>query len=437
MSRLKILLISPFDSTYRYKKGNFGKSVRYASITLTTLAALVPEYLKAEIKIIDEGVEYFNGRFDADLVGISAVTASADRAYYLAGLAKKSGITTVLGGSHPTLMPQEAVNHADAIVVGFAEESWPKLLADWQKGRLKKIYHQRKNLILENLPFPRRDLLKRNAYLIKNTIITSRGCPCGCTFCAIPEMWGKGFYHRPLNDVIEEIKRMPSKKILFLDPNLNGDKLYFEKLLDLLIPLKIQWAGLATINVAEDDNLLKKVKDSGCIGLLIGFESVEQLSLNQYGKRFNNVSDYKEYVGKLHQNKIRVMGCFVFGFDNEDKSIFQKTIDFVKEIDLDLVRYSILTPFPGTAIFNQFEKENRILTKNWSRYNQEEVVFEPKNMTTGELQAGLYFAWKNSYDYSSIIKKSMGAKRNKLLTLIANFGLRKYAYRLEKCNLNR
>lgn len=429
---MKILLILPRDQTYQHRKGIFRRSLRYAPLTLTTLAALVPKELNAQVEIVDEGVDVLDMQRASrvDLVGISAVTATAPRAYMLADYLRGKRVTVVLGGVHPTLMPDEALLHADSVVMGFAEESWPQLLEDFAGRGLKRSYKASADLRLDGLPLPRRELLKRSAYITTNTVQASRGCPNKCSFCTIPEVWGAQCYHRPIREVGQEIESMGARDILFLDPSLTEDKEYAKKLFQALIPLNIRWAGLSTIKVAEDKELLDLAVKSGCRGLLIGFETISQNALDQSGKHFSSVTKYKDAVARLQGLGIVVLGCFMFGFEDEDASIFKRTVDFANEIKVDILRYAVFTPFPGTKAYAALKKEGRILSDDWSLYDNEHVVFRPARMSAEELQQGLYFAWKHSYTMKSLYRRFRGMRHFHLLSLMVNLGFRYYGQQL-------
>ena len=428
---MNILLVNPGDSTYRYDGSAFKRSLNYYALTLPTLAALVPAQLNASIRIVDEGVEPLKGLEDADLVGITAVTASAPRAYEIAAQARALGKTVVLGGPHVTLMPDEAEQHADAIVTGFAEKSWPRLLDDFTQSRLKQRYAQADEAIdLSDLPLPRRDLLHLDRYLSAPVVLASRGCPNACSFCAIPLLWGRSFHHRPVPSVIAEIRALHTKTVLFIDPSLAEDTAYARELMEAIVPLKIRWAGLTTIKLALDDSLLDLAQRSGCLGLLIGFETLSETSLKSINKRASSAKRYLQAIHAMHDRNIRVLGTFVFGLDDDDDEVFRRTVDFVDEARMDLVRYSVFTPFPGTPIFKALEQEERILTRDWSRYNTENVVFHPKRMSPEQLTEGLKQAWAQTYSLSSIVKRAGLSRPDRLFALAANFGFRFYGQRV-------
>jgi radical SAM superfamily enzyme YgiQ (UPF0313 family) len=429
---MRIVLILPHDSTYRYKTGTFKRSLRYPPLTLTILAALVPPELNAEIQIVDEGVESLKGDFQADLVGISALTATAPRAYALADEIRQRGIPVVLGGIHPTVLPNEAIQHADSVVIGFAEESWPRLLRDFAQGKLERFYISSAPISLANLPFPRRDLLKRRAYVTMNTIMATRGCPNRCSFCSIPIARQGHYYLRPYEDVVEEIKQMEGRRFIFLDPNPTENVRYITKLYQALIPLDIKWVGLSCTKIARNKELLDLAARSGCFGLLLGFETVSQDALVQSNKSFNRVTEYRDIVNELHDRGISVLGCFIFGFDTDDETVFERTLEFIDQAGIDLLRYTIFTPFPGTPVYNDLNREGRIIEPNWQYYDYEHVVFRPSRIDPEKLQERVAWIWRETYSLKSIMKRMARTELTKWENLVYNLGFRHHALELNR-----
>jgi radical SAM superfamily enzyme YgiQ (UPF0313 family) len=405
--------------------------MRYAPLTLTTLAALVPPEIPTEVRILDEGVDEIDAdRLEADLVGISAITGTAPRAYEIARRLRRRGLPVVLGGVHPTLMPEEAGRHADSVVVGYAEESWPALIRDFAGGRMARRYDQSPNLSLRDLPFPRRDLYETSRVNVAHTLEATRGCIYQCDFCVVPSAWGRPL-QKPIGDVVADIQQMHAKRVVFLDLNLIADVPYAKELFRALIPLRIQWGGLVTTTIAEDADLLDLAERSGCRGLLIGFESLNRASLIETRKAFNLRCDYHEVVRRIRDRRIALMGCFVFGFDHDTKDSFDETVDFVMDARMDLPRYAIAVPFPGTALFKRLKREDRITTEDWSLYDGQHVVFEPKNMTAATLLEGTRRAWKKTYSYHSMWKRLSGSRTRLPIAVPANIGYRFYAYHLD------
>ncbi len=435
VQRLKIALISPKGPLYRHRGGIWRKSLRYMPLTLPTLASLVPPELNAELQLIEEGIEDVPDDLDADLVGMTVITGTACRAYELAARFRRRGIAVVLGGPHVTLIPEDAQPHADAVVTGYAEESWPRLLRDFARGgaaALQKRYTQSPDLKLEGLPFPRRDLLPGKRYLTTNVFEATRGCVHNCDFCVVPAAWGRKPLQKPPEDVVADIRQKGAKKALFVDLNLISDREYAVRLFSALRPLGIKWYGLSTVLLGDDDELLALAGRSGCRGLLMGLESISPEALRQSRKGFNTPDRFKELVRKLHAHRIALQGCFVFGLDHDTPDVFQRTAEFAVEAKIDLPRFAVVTPFPNTGLYTRLLAEGRILTRNWELYDGQHVVFQPKQMSIGQLQRGVETAWKYAYRYRSIARRIIGNPSGIPLAVTANLGYRFYAHHLRQ-----
>ena len=430
---MKIALLSPRGPLYRHRTGIWRRSLRYAPLTLVTLAAYVPEELDADVSIHDEGVEDIPLDLDADVIGISCITGSSVRAYELADHYRKRGATVVLGGVHPTLMPEEAKEHADSVVVGYAEQTWPQLLRDYANNALKPYYRAKTSEVdMRNLPLPRRDLQVKSKYLFADVIEATRGCMHRCEFCVIETAWGNRPIQKPVGDVIAEIRAIGSKRLIFLDLNLIANVAYAKELFRAMIPLKLKWTGLSTVLITLDEELLDLCARSGCVGLLLGLESVSKEALTQTHKLFNTAVDYGQVIARLHERGISIMACFTFGLDGDDIGVFERTAEFCIKYSIDLPRFSIVTPFPNTPLYNRLESEGRILTKDWDLYDAQHVVFQPKNMTVEELYRGTEWAWKRVYEYGSIWKRLSKTKMNLPFVIPANIGYRFYANNLHR-----
>ncbi len=429
---MKIALLSPAGAMHRYN-GMFHKSLHYAPITLALLAALVPEELHASITVYDETAEAIPLDLDADIVAITCITGTASRCYRYADHFRSRGIQVILGGVHPSLLPEEAAAHADSIILGLGEDSFPRALRDAANGTLQKIYRQEACVDIANRPLPRKDLLKKKKYITLNTVEAVRGCNHSCSFCAYPAAFGQRVLTRPVRDVINEIRSFKGKLVIFPDVNLIADVKYAKELFSALIPLKKWWFGLTTTAIGHNDELLELFRKSGCKGLLIGFESVNQQTQQNIRKGVNHVDEYKALMDKLHDQGIMVMGCFAFGSDEDEKDVFQRTVALCVEAKIDLPRFSIITPFPGTPFYQELNEAGRIIERDWAMYDVEHCVYTPKNMTKEELESGIAWAWKEVYSIKNILKRLDLSKRRtiKSIFLALNIGYRKYAREFE------
>ena len=431
---LRIALLSPKGPLYRHRAGIFRRSLRYAPLTLPTLAALVPDDVPAELTLLDEGIEPIPDTLDADLVGMTVITGTAPRAYELADGFRSRGIPVVLGGPHVTLVPEDAAGHADSVVVGYAESSWPQLLRDFRAGTLAPRYDQDAGLDLAGTPPPRRDLIPRGRYMTRNVFEATRGCVHDCDFCVVPSAWGRRPYQKPVEEVTADIAASlgRDRRLIFVDLNLIADRAYARALFQALIPLRVQWYGLATTLLADDAELLALAQASGCRGLLIGFESILPGNVRGANKAFNRPERYALVVERLQAHGIAVYGCFVFGMDEDTPEVFEATARFAVETGIDLPRFAILTPFPGTPLFRRLEHEGRILSRDWGLYDGQHVVFQPKHLSPAELQSGTERAWRLAYSARSIWRRLRRSPAPLRVALAANLGYRYYARRLKR-----
>jgi len=431
---MRILLILPHDSTYHYR-GFFRRSISYAPLTLTSLAAMVPRELDAHIDILDEGVtspsRYDQERYD--IVGITATTSAVPRAYALAVYWKARGAYTVLGGAHATLMPDEALQHGDTVCAGLGERIWPRFLDDYAAGRPGRLYRHEFCGGDLPLPIPRRELLPSGAYMPVTTVLANRGCVNSCEFCSLTAQWGRGKLTRPLEEVVEEMTglvRQGKKRFIFLDPSMYSRRDYACHLFEALIPLRISWSGLATLDMADDREFLELAARSGCKGILSGLESMDGQTMSSIDKTLNEPRRYKEQIARFHEHGISVLGCFVFGFDRDTEAGLKRDIAEILELGIDIPRFSVLTPFPGTALFRRLEGEGRILHYDWARYDTEQVVFQPSRMSPQALQKLLHQAWNMAYSLKRIAGRALARPESALMRLSVNLGFRFYAKKL-------
>jgi radical SAM superfamily enzyme YgiQ (UPF0313 family) len=431
-SLLNIVLVSPKGPLYRHRGGIWKKSLRYQPLTLTTLAALIPKELNTKVRLIDEGVHDVPMDLEADLVGMTVITGTARRSYELSDHFRNRGIKVILGGPHVTLIPEDAQPHADSIVIGYAEDTWPQLLRDFAAGQLLPRYDQSADLSLADRPFARRDLLPSGHYLTNDVFEATRGCIHNCDFCVVPAAWGKKPYQKPVEQVIADIGQHGARKLIFVDLNIIADRAYAVQLFRALIPLQLQWYGLATVLLTNDPELLELAGRSGCRGLLMGLESISPQNLRQSHKGFNAPEKYLQVVERLHEHGIALQGCFVFGLDGDEPDVFIKTAEFAVEAKIDLPRFAVVTPFPNTTLYKRLESEGRILTKNWELYDAQHVVFQPAHMSVQELQQGVEVAWKHAYSFRSIARRICHSPAPWLVKLGTNLGYRFYAHNLNR-----
>lgn len=370
-------------------------------LTFPMLAAVTPEY--HIIKMIDERYEPIDFNEQYDLVGITAMTNEITRAYEIADEFRARGTTVILGGSHPSAVPKEAKQHADSVVIGEAEEAWPQLLLDFEKGNLQPFYQQKQPTHLHNLPSPNLSLIFRN--FMETGVQSSRGCPFGCKFCFIGNSpAGKVFRKRPIEQVVQEIKNTRQKIIIFYDSSLTVDLNHTKDLFKALRGLNKNLICLGNINTLnKDDELLRLSKEAGCIQWNIGFESVSQQSLDDVIKKTNIVDTYHQAIEKIHAYNMNVHGYFIFGFDHDTNDIFDKTWEFIKQSKIDSANFSILTPLPSTPLYKELRRQHRILTTDWSQYGYHRtVVFKTKNISEEELLEGFRTIYRQYYTWHAI-----------------------------------
>ena len=408
---MKILLIFPRiehgASTFRDKGSWTSILFGYPIITLPHLAALTPK--KYDVKLVNENYEDINFDEPVDLVGITSYTMTAPRVYEIADEFRRRGKKVVLGGYHPTALPHEAKQHADAVMLGEVELSWPAMLQDVEHGHLQPFYESNPEFDMALIPPIRRDLIRHNPLL--GAVQTSRGCPNQCEFCAIASFCKHGVKQRPVKNVAEEIKQMPNFAYIIHDPSLTVVPSYSRELFKELIHQKVKkkWVANGNANVLGkiDDEFLNLARKSGCVEWFIGFESVSQASLNGIKKTVNKVEDFKRLIKRIHDHGMTVQGGIIFGFDEDTPDIFDTTLEKLYEWQIDALEVNILTPYPGTPLFDRLEREGRILTKDWSLYNQVDVVFQPKQMTKEELFQGARKVAKEFYTIPNIVGRAL------------------------------
>ena len=430
---MKIVLILPRAGIYRFGTGAFSKFIRYSPMTLPTLAALAPADMEAQIEMYDEGVEAIHpAEITADIVGITGITGASQRMYAYADYFRSRGIYVVLGGVHSTLMPQEAAEHADTVITGHAYETWPQFLRDFKAGHpLKRYMPPEGKTDFSKFKTPLRQHMKYRGFITLNSVQAVFGCPNSCDFCVTPVVC-RQYEARPVGQVIDDIGSMRGRYMTFVDPSPIENVQYAMELYSAMIPLKKQWTGLATTRLVRHPELMDVMEQSGCKGLLIGFESLSQNTNNGIHKSFNSVDQYYELARELHKRDIAIMGCFVHGLDGDGPDCFERTLEFVLKAHIDLPRFTVCTPFPGTPFFNRLKQEGRILTENWALYDAQHVVFEPKGMTVAQLDHGHHAIWEEAYRLRNITSRLLGARSFLKYSIFANIGYRLYGRSLPR-----
>jgi radical SAM superfamily enzyme YgiQ (UPF0313 family) len=400
----------------------FGEAV---SLTLPQVAAATPQHHSVEI--VDENYEPLSFTDDVDLVGITCCTMTAMRAYEIADRFRSLHVPVVIGGTHATAVPAEAKIHADSVVVGEAELTWPRLLKDFEEGGLQPFYVSTEAIPSESIPEPRRDLIKRK--LFSDGLLIKRGCPNHCEFCSIASLSSKDI--RPLENVLREIQHISSKDIFIYDSNLTWNMEYNQGLFQALKKLDKRWQANGTINIlGRDDNFLDQAKEIGLYNWFIGFESVSQKSLDSIKKTHNRVDEYDAAIKKIKDHGMVIVGSFIFGFDGDTVDIFDTTLQALQIWEVEMAEFHILTPFPGTVLFDRLKKENRILTQDWNAYTYVNVVYKPKNMTREQLYNGTRRIALQFYSLPNVAKRFLSTlKRTKNLYLSYYVLMRNLKYR--------
>ncbi len=402
--KLELIVPATQENIRRRKKGLI------PPLGLAMVAAVTPP--EVEVSLTDENVTGIDFQKEIDLVGITALTVTAPRAYEIADNFRARGVKVILGGVHPSALPEEASQHADAVVIGEAEGIWPNLVNDFKANKLQRMYSQREWPSLLNLPIPRRDLFAKGAYYFRNTLSTTRGCPYACSFCSVTSFFGHTYRCRPVEEILKEIETLDHRqRIVFVDDNIVGNLKFAKELFRALSPYQIKWVSQASVTVARNDELLKLAAASGCMALLIGFETLSPANLAAVGKKVNVVEEYETIIRKIHSHGIAIHGFFILGLDEDDEDVFERTVRFAQKMRLESASFVWPVPYPGTALYESLDKTGRIVTKDWSQY-ESNVVFEPKLMSREMLQKGYDWVWRKFYSLPSIWRRVGIARRN-------------------------
>ena len=437
---MKVELINPNNPTNAanipfLQKGLLSWTAKAYSppLNLSMIAAYTPPNI--DVSITDECVSPIDFEKDVGLVGLTAYTNSACRAYEIADAFRKRGVTVVMGGVHVSNLPGEALEHCDAVVIGEAEGAWEQLMLDFSRSQLKRVYQNNHLVSLESLPIPRRDLLTPDDYVTINTVQTTRGCPHNCSFCSVTRFNGRTYRFRPIPEVIREIESLPSRNVFVVDDNIMSNRLRTRNLFEALTPLGLRWGSQCTITIAQDPEMLELAAKSGCIGLAIGFESFCKESLKGAHKRFNRPDQYYEDIEIIKSYGILIWGSFVLGFDEDDEANLEKTVWSAKRSKLDFACFNFLTPLPGTDVYEAFERDGRLTNKNWADYNMANLVFRPIRVTDKVLREKVRKAWLEFYSLRALIHRlGLSLGKIRLFIWLVNLALCFYTRKKLKWN---
>lgn len=414
-----ILMITPENKEInRFRKRQINNFIQ---ITMPYLAAFIDEN-KYDVTLIDEYNQKIPFGKYYDLVVVTVNTANAPHCYNIGKIFRNKGSKVGFGGPHATLLPEEVKEHCDVVIIGEAEESWPRFLDDFYCGIYDREYRCLSIPTLEKIPIPRRDLIKRR-WFTKGAVFATRGCPYSCSYCNLKQIYEDSFRKRPINEVIEDIKNCKSKFFVFWDDNFFGDLEYAKELLKELSKLNKKWAAQVTLERCKDEEVLKLAQKAGCIYFFVGLESFSKETLVSVNKGLNNVDKYKELIDSVHKYGICIQAGIIFGFDTDTKEVFKTTLHMCNYLGIDGVTVSILTPLPKTPLYYQLKKEGRLLTDDWSYYNgKTRVAFKPKNMSAEELFDGYMWFRRNFYSLKSITTRLRKSKANIVYNLMVNLG---------------
>lgn len=401
---MRILLVQPS------RRGGNGillkrKKPFIRSLVLPYIAGLTPQGI--DVEIVDDSVEEIDFRAPYDLIGLTALTSQAPRAYEIADAFRRRRRKVVMGGFHATAMPNEAIQHCDGVVIGEAESVWEGLLDDVRSGHLRRFYRSEEFHDLRNLPRPRFDLLHRKDFdLPFFPVQASRGCPHDCHFCSVSRFYGRRYRFRPVEDVVEDVRACESRRIVFVDDNITANRKYSRELFKALIPLKINWIGQCTIHLGRDPELCRLAADSGCYFMGIGIESLDQDNLCAMDKGWNRVPDFPVLLHTIRTHGIGLVLNMIVGLDNDTEACFDRVLQFLLRSKAFYVVLNTLIPYPGTELARRLEEEGRLLGKDWSEYVQGNVLYAPKHMTAERLKQGYWWILDRFFSYRSILRRA-------------------------------
>jgi radical SAM superfamily enzyme YgiQ (UPF0313 family) len=395
------------------------------SLTLVVIASLTPK--PHFVYIEDENISPLNYNDRPDVVGISVNVDTAYRAFEIAEKYRIKGTKVIFGGIHASANPDQMLKHCDAVCIGEAEEIWSVILEDVLHYQLQPKYYNTSVTDMKNYPIPEWDLISKKEYLYHNVVITSRGCPFKCAFCYNSCDYVKNAYrNRPVQNVLDEIKSLKNRQIMFIDDNFIGNVKWTDEFLDHITPLKLLWHSAVSTNLVKYPELINKMAAAGCKSLFIGFESINSASIDSVNKDQNKIKDYELLINQLHASGIMVNSSLVFGFDFDTNDTFGETLEWLIRNRVETMTSHILTPYPGTKLYKKLEEENRIIDFNLRNYNTSNVVFQPKNMTPEELRKGYLNMYKKFYSFKNIVRRQPVNKGLLAPYYIFNLGYKKF-----------
>jgi len=418
---MKVLFVAP-----GWEKGRLWGELafRFPTLSLASIAAVTP--LEWDVVLLDDNSEKIDYSCDADIVALTGMTPQAPRAYEIADEFRRRGKTVVMGGFHASNMPDEALTHVNAVVVGEGELVWPQLLEDFRRNELKPLYKTGSLMEMSVIPVARREIFKGKPYLLTNTIQTTRGCPFDCEFCSVTAFYGRKYRKRPVASILKELEqlRKVNSFAFFVDDNIVADRTYALELFAGMKSLEFKWLSHAPIDFARDRELMKAAGEAGCLGMFVGFESLNQDSLAAMGKVTNRSRSYLEDAQAFRDNGIGILGSFVLGYDGDTPAVFDQLLRFTEEARLEAAIFPILTPYPGTAVRTRLEAEGRIISNDWRDYDMEHVTFQPRGMTVEELQLGYEQLCRSFYSFPSMYRRIFKLHRSVQVFGPMNIGFR-------------
>ncbi len=418
---MKLLFITPGWP----KKSLWGElGFKFPSLSFAALAAVTPPHW--EVELCDENIENIDFSTDADLVAITAMTAQAPRAYEIADKFRAMNVRVVMGGFHVSNLPEEGLLHADAVVAGEGEIVWPRLLADFERGEPSRLYRNDGLIGMDSIPMARREIYTGKRYLLTNTLQTTRGCPHECEFCSVTTFYGRKYRKRPVDSVLSELEILRKKNsfAFFVDDNLVADRNYALSLFDGMKGMDFKWLSHAPIDFARDRELIRAAGEAGCIGMFVGFESLNRETLTAMGKNTNLEIDYLEGAAIFRDNGIGILGSFVLGSDGDSPDVFGQILRFCEDARLEAAIFPILTPYPGTEVRARLLSQGRIISSAWQDYDMGHVTFRPGGMTVDQLQAGHDWLNRSFYSFSSMFRRIFKLHRSVQVFAPMNLGFR-------------